>query len=291
MKPVSDSPRKTERLNPFSTVVSCIVCIFALACPGFADSVPLATYNLSLQVNDAPPKTITNKVVPNTVASIIRSGTIATGASYTGRATADTGQASTFTPIIVSVQGEVDAQATAPLNEIGLSVSSSISYYFRVEQTAPAPVDVVRLLIHSNLHADATTSGTGDARFVSADFAIPDLFIFHHEMATSEMSFTDSASATVGQDIQVQIGATGNGVATGALDCCAGHATFQAIADPTIQIDPSFAYADDFAVAFSPNLPSFTAVPEPSSIALLAIGLLTLMALVRGNGLHRRFED
>lgn len=291
MKTMTDSRPKTGRPIPIRSVAACVGCLFAIACPGFADSVPLAIYDLSLQVNDAKPQTITKTVVPNTVASIIQSGTIATGATYTGQAAADTGQASTSTPILVSVQGEVDAQATAPINEISLDLSSSISYYFRVKQTAPAPVDVVRLLIHSNLHADATTSGTGIASFVSADFAIPDLFIFHHEMATSEMSFTDSVSATAGQDIQVQISAAGSGVATGALDCCAGHAKFQAIADPTIQIDPSFAFANDFTIVFSPNLPSTTAVPEPSSIALLAIGLLAWMALLRSNGLRRGFED
>ena len=285
--------------------VACGLILFAHQAQGSLlinanSSIPLATYTLSFTLDDAPTQTISNTVVPNTVASIIKSGNNSTGAAYTGRASADTGQASTSTPILVSVQGEVDAQQTAPAVTIGLTVNSVISYYFRVVQTAPAPVDVVRLLIHSNLHADASASGTGGAPTVSAGFSILDLNIFHSEtamcvaticMSPSEMSFTDSASATAGQDIQVQITAGGTaGAASGFLQP-SGHATFQAIADPTIEIDPNFAYADDFTVVFSPNLPSLTAAPEPSSIVMLAIGLLALMALVRSNELRRRFED
>ena len=293
MKTMIDARRETGGPISVRIVACCIGCIFAVACLGFADDVPLATYALTFQVGNAPLQTISNTVVPNTVASITQSGSPGNGAQYTGQALA-----STFTPPFVQVQGEVDAQETAALAE-SLAVDSAIFYYFQVEQTAPAPVDVVPLLIHSNVEADASAAGTGSAKAV-ADFAIPDLNISHPEAAmcdatsctsSSSMSFNDSASATAGQDIQVQILAGGVAGAIGVPNCCGGHATFQAIADPTIQIDPSFAYADDFTLAFSPNLTPSAAAPEPSSIVLLATGLLALMALVCSSGLRRRFED
>jgi hypothetical protein len=284
-----DAPRGTGRPISLRTVGCCIWCIFAVACLGFADSVPLATYTLTFQAGIAPLQTITNTVVPNTVASIIKQVQSASSQS-TGQALAET-----FTPLFVQAQGDVDVQETAP--PTSLAVGSTILYYFQVEQTAPAPVDLVPLLIQSNVEADASSAGTGAAN-AFADFLIPDLNISHPEVAicngatctsSSSMSFTDSPIATAGQNIQVQILATGDAGAIGMPNCCGGHATFKAIADPTIQIDPSFAYADDFTLAFSSNLPP--AVPEPSSIALFATGLLALMALVCSSGLRRRFED
>ena len=286
-----DAPRGTGRPISLRTVGCCIWCIFAVACLGFADSVPLATYTLTFQAGIAPLQTITNTVVPNTVASIIKQVQSASSQS-TGQALAET-----FTPLFVQAQGDVDVQETAP--PTSLAVGSTILYYFQVEQTAPAPVDLVPLLIQSNVEADASSASTGAAN-AFADFLIPDLNISHPEVAicngatctsSSSMSFTDSPSATAGQNIQVQILATGDAGAIGMPNCCGGHATFQAIADPTIQIDPSFAYADDFTLAFSPNLTPSAAAPEPSSIALLATGLLALIALVCSSGLRRRFED
>ena len=268
--------------------VACGLILFAHQ----AQCIPLATYSLSFQQSFGPLQMITNTVVPNTVASISQSGAV-NGGLYTGRALA-----STFTPPFVQVQGDVDAQATAELTSMGLDVGSAIVYYFAVEQTAPAPVDVVPLVIQSNLHADASFAGNGGA-FSDASFFIQGLSIFHYEAAMcdqasctspSEMSFTDSASAKPGQDIQVQIATGGNANGTGSdLDGHTGQAAFQAIVDPTIQIDPSFAYADDFTLAFSPNLPPSAAAPEPSSIALLAIGLLALMAqrIAHRPGLHQ----
>ena|SRR5579871_4636318 len=213
----------------------CLLALGAMPSPATATPVPLATYSLSVQVDQAPAQTISNTVVPNTVASIIQSGTNDSGAQYTFRALA-----STFTPLFVQVQGDVDAPALAPSSVVALFVSSSISYYVRVVQTAPAPADVVPLVIQTTLHADASATGSGDANPVMASFEIPNLNIFDSEVANcsaagctspSEMSFTNLATATAGQDIQVIIGATGTATAFGAPDCCTGHATFQAIAD------------------------------------------------------------
>ena len=55
---------------------------------------------------------------------------------------------------------------------------------------------------------------------------------------------------------------------------------FSATADPTFQIDPNFAYRDFFDLVYSPNLAP-SAVPEPSSIGVVGIGVLGLLVYVR----------
>jgi hypothetical protein len=59
-----------------------------------------------------------------------------------------------------------------------------------------------------------------------------------------------------------------------------GTGEFQAIADPLIEIDPSFPYRDSFSLVFSENL-----VPEPSSARLIA--LIGVLALGRARALAR----
>jgi hypothetical protein len=50
-----------------------------------------------------------------------------------------------------------------------------------------------------------------------------------------------------------------------------------AFADPSFEIDPSFPLADEFSIALSPGIgnpvPSPSGVPEPASLALLAVAL------------------
>lgn len=59
-----------------------------------------------------------------------------------------------------------------------------------------------------------------------------------------------------------------------------GSSSFSASADPMVVIDPSFVNADEFSLVFSAD------VPEPSSLALLFIGL----ALLAGS-IHRRPKE
>lgn len=83
---------------------------------------------------------------------------------------------------------------------------------------------------------------------------------------------------------------------------------FFATADPSFEIDPSFPYADDFTLVYSPGFDAsgpLTSVPEPSSLLLLALGAPLTLVLrrrvrwlrqieVKGTGmkerLHRRLK-
>ncbi len=56
--------------------------------------------------------------------------------------------------------------------------------------------------------------------------------------------------------------------------------TWSASVDPDIYIDPSFQYANDFALVVSPAIPQST-VPEPKSLWLMGAVLLTLALIGR----------
>ena len=256
----------------------------------------MATYTITVQVGTAgSPQVFTNTIVPNTVAGVNSTGSL-NGAQFEGLATAQS-----FMPLSVLVDGEVDKLAKgAPVT--AFTEGSSISYYFQVEQRAPAPVNIIPLLVHG--HLDVTTGGNlaaaGEgAADATAALSIPALNIspivsaFCNRIScassTSGMSFAfnGSANATPGQNILVQLLVAGDAGTVPGFNV--GSSTFQAFADPEIEIDPSFVFASDFTLAFSPNLTPPTATPEPSSISLLATGLLALMAGVRSNGVRRRF--
>jgi hypothetical protein len=58
-------------------------------------------------------------------------------------------------------------------------------------------------------------------------------------------------------------------------DGIAGAASFDARADPTFEIDPTFAFASDFEVITSPDAAS--AVPEPGLMGPLGLGCIVLL--------------
>jgi hypothetical protein len=55
--------------------------------------------------------------------------------------------------------------------------------------------------------------------------------------------------------------------------------SWSATADPTLIIDPSFPYKDDFELLFPPGFSATPSVPEPSSVVLIALGGLALISL------------
>ena len=51
---------------------------------------------------------------------------------------------------------------------------------------------------------------------------------------------------------------------------------FNITADPTFEIDPGFAFADDFELVFSPGAETVSNTPEPASVAMLGLGMVLI---------------
>lgn len=60
-----------------------------------------------------------------------------------------------------------------------------------------------------------------------------------------------------------------------------GFSSGSAQIDPVFQIDPSFPFANDFTLIYSPNLTISGSVPEPSSLLLLGSGLVAAAFAMR----------
>ena len=96
-------------------------------------------------------------------------------------------------------------------------------------------------------------------------------------------SFNKGATGTfpVGVPESIDVEAYGGfTLQVGGFDGGTDKGFFYATADPSFEIDPSFPYADDFALVYSPGFAS-AAVPEPSSLLLLALGAPLTLVLRR----------
>jgi hypothetical protein len=91
---------------------------------------------------------------------------------------------------------------------------------------------------------------------------------------------SETVPVSIGDPVSVEKGAQGG---VGNFTGYGASASIHAVVDPTFEIDPSFAYADDFELDYSPGYAaSGSAVPEPSTWLLLASGFGALI-LHRGS--------
>lgn len=127
---------------------------------------------------------------------------------------------------------------------------------------------------------DGNTSGNGDTNF--------------------EITITDSTGKIVYDTGQFEAGDSIDEffevardevytVTTQANVFVAGNGTANLLIDPILVIDPSFAFAQDFALQFSPGL--FPTVPEPPTAALLSAPLAAMLWWRRRRKPLSRFEQ
>ena len=142
------------------------------------------------------------------------------------------------------------------------SASTTLTFQFEVSMTdffAGPNLDVPLVL-------DGNTSGNGDTNF--------------------EITITDSTGKIVYDTGQFEAGNSIDEffevardevytVTTQANVFVAGNGTANLLIDPILVIDPSFAFAQDFALQFSPGL--FPTVPEPPTAALLSAPLAAML--------------
>jgi hypothetical protein len=91
---------------------------------------------------------------------------------------------------------------------------------------------------------------------------------------------SETSLVSIGDPVAIEKAAQGG---VGNFTGDGASASIHAVVDPTFEIDPSFAYADDFELDYSPGYnPSGSAAPEPSTWLLLASGFGALI-LHRGS--------
>jgi hypothetical protein len=163
-------------------------------------------------------------------------------------------------------------------------VSANVTYYFGVEGPALAGPGVP-LIIEAMLLVEAEPSGV-----ITTDTASINVF------AAGVIDVTRSLDGCSGMpvvcqdrrqdlvfDLGMPIGLEGSIVLRALLQTRgAGEGVrVRAVADPLIRIDPAFELADQYQIVVSSGVSNTPAVPESSSLRLLAAGLAGLAVLGR----------
>jgi len=250
-------------------IVVAALAVLAFSSAAYADDLPVPS--VSLEATGATSTSTTGSITGVTTNIVVLGGT----------------QTSTAT----AAYGLGDASVSASGTTVGgenTAVSSAhavVVYYVEAVQTGntPVPVGEVPLIFTGSV----TTTASGIQAAASASFETPAGSIDACSSTTGPCGFPSaSASAALNYnalagmiyDIEVNAGG-GSGVGSG---------TYFASADPEVEIDPSFIYASDFTVEFSPDgsstgsgttPPPPPTVPEPSNLALLSVPLLVLVGL------------
>jgi hypothetical protein len=177
---------------------------------------------------------------------------------------------------MLDVQGDA-TNASASVQGVGNN-NYFIQYWFGVVGPTPPPGQLIPVIAH--VRGDASVSGSGAvaAAFASAEFVAGQ---YSQMMATASATsqgptsdafdtyYTISAAPNVDyQAIRLRAGGTVN-VDPGL------SGSFQAVADPVLEIDPSYPDKDLYTLVYSTN------VPEPSDAALSALVALSALWIGR----------
>jgi hypothetical protein len=239
-------------------ILSAVAVVVALPVNSHADSIPAAIFEVEA----------IGGITISTAGTV--SGTAFNGGSEGGTAS-DTATAS---------YGGGDASVSASGSTVGgVATANSagqgmVTYFLMVARIAGSGSELVPLIFTGS----GTTSASGPFTTAYAYFETPGGQLYACSASGSAVgtcgtlpssnsgSIDYSVSSNTLYDVQV--------IASGSSGL--GSGTWSASVDPQVEINPSFADANDFTLEFSPGAPS-AITPEPSSTLMLGTGLLALL--------------
>jgi hypothetical protein len=162
---------------------------------------------------------------------------------------------------------------------ISATASASVEYLFQINGPAgSAAIDISGIASASGTGPSSYGTATGywggvnqNGTFINQN-PLASVFATPSVPHPASDAFDVSGSVNVGSSYAIYMSAFvgyTNGTAT---------ATF----DPIIKIDPSTPDASAYSIVLSPGIEQFTNAPEPSTLGLLALGLIELFSARRG---------
>jgi hypothetical protein len=189
-----------------------------------------------------------------------------------------------------TVQGTVmlDGTSLFTATKFAISVMANSSYQVVVRvkrgKIVPGNKKIVPIIANAtgSVSCSPTTQGSNEGGgFGQAKVTVVGFATYSATCGSGTPSISKSTvdDFTINKPVNVQkqvFGGLGEEVHLGTIT-----ENFSITADPTFEIDPGFAFADDFELVFSPGAEPVSNTPEPASVAMLGLGMVLL-------GVHRR---
>jgi PEP-CTERM motif len=196
-------------------------------------------------------------------------GTATGGASASAASSRDEVQA--------YVQIHAPPNNVANFEDIGLSAVSEYQVAVAVRSGKKPPPSITAVPIEITITGSVSCSGfsTEAQATVVVGLVVPLTPSAGCNILPNKPSFVDSETVpvSIGTPVPIEKDATADVSAFSAGDGETASASVHAVVDPTLEIDPSFVYADDFELEYSPG---YAAVPEPATWTMLAVGFIAL---------------